>query len=335
VSRRFGAAILGCAGPRLAPEERRFFAGACPFGFILFSRNLETPEQIRALTSALRDAAGRDAPVFIDQEGGRVQRLRPPLARDWHPPLQEVARFGPRAAEAMALRARIICAELRGYGIDGNCAPALDIARPETHAVLRNRLLGTDPAEVARIGRASAEAHLSSGVLPVVKHLPGHGRAILDSHLDLPRVAAPRAALEDDFDAFRPLADLPLAMSAHVVFESIDPDRPATISPAAIALVRAEIGFRGLLMTDDISMQALSGDVAARGAAALAAGCDAVLHCNGDLAEMRALMDRVGPMSDAAQTRAEAALACRQDPGAVDIAGLEADLEALLPRNAP
>lgn len=332
MSRRFGAAILGCEGPRLSTEERRFFAEAQPFGFILFQRNLETADQIRALTSALRDSVGWDAPVFIDQEGGRVQRLRPPLARDWLPPLDDVARFGDHAAQAMALRYRIICAELLLFGIDGNCSPALDVARPDTHPVLRNRLYGSDPRTVARIGRAVAEAHLASGVLPVVKHIPGHGRGTLDSHLELPRVSAPRAELDAvDFAAFRALSDLPLGMSAHLVFEDIDPDRPATVSPVMIRLIREEIGFGGFLMTDDISMEALSGTVAERGAAAIAAGCDAVLHCNGKLPEMRALMEHVGKMDPQAQARAEAALACRRPAPEVDIAALEADLEALLP----
>ncbi len=326
---RLGAAILGCAGTQLSDEEKRFFAKANPFGFILFARNLETAEQIRALTSDLRTSVGWNIPIFIDQEGGRVQRMRAPLVRNWLPPLDDVARFGAQAARAMRLRYQIISAELLDLGIDGNCSPALDVARPNTHAVLRNRLLGDTVEQVTRLGRAVAQAHLDMGVLPVIKHMPGHGLGTLDSHLELPRVSAPRAELDAvDFAAFAAFADMPLGMTCHLVFEEIDP-RPSTISPVMIDLIRSQIGFDGFLMTDDISMQALSGTVPERGAAALQAGCDAVLHCNGDLAEMQALMDVLDPLSDTAQIRAERALAARKTPAAVDISGLEAEFEAL------
>ena len=324
----FGAAILGCEGLRLSASEKRFFSESNPLGFILFLRNLDTPDQIRALCSDLRSAVGRDAPIFIDQEGGRVQRLRPPLAREWIPPLDEVARLGPRAARGMFLRYRIIAAELRALGIDGNCAPTLDVARAETHAVLRNRCYAGDPARVIKIGRAVYDGLVAGGVLPVIKHMPGHGRGALDSHLDLPRVTASRDELDQDFMTFRAFSDVALGMSAHLVFEAIDP-RPATVSPVMIDLIRRDIGFDGLLMTDDISMQALAGTVADRGAAALSAGCDLVLHCNGDLAEMRSLMDRVGALSAQAQSRADRALSTRTTPGTVDIDALEAEFEAL------
>ncbi|MCR8547110.1 beta-hexosaminidase [Salipiger sp. P9] len=331
MSGRFGAAILAPEGLRLTGAERRFFADANPFGFILFARNLETPEQIRALTAALRDSVGREAPIFIDQEGGRVQRLRPPLATDWLPPLDDVALFGEQAPQAMRLRALITAAELRGYGIDGNCAPMLDVARPETHAFLRNRCYGDSAERVAEIGIAVAQGLMQGGVLPVIKHLPGHGLARLDSHRDLPRISAPRDELDKvDFEAFRPFHSLPLGMTAHLVFEGLC-DRPATIDPGMIRLIREEIGFSGFLMTDDISMEALSGSVAERGAAALAAGCDCVLHCNGEMSEMVALMRAAGEMSDAAQARAEAALAARGPAPQVDIAALKAEREALLP----
>ncbi|APZ54476.1 glycoside hydrolase family 3 N-terminal domain-containing protein [Salipiger abyssi] len=334
MSGRFGAAILAPLGRQLSGEERRFFRDSNPFGFILFARNLDTADQIRALTADLRDSVGRDAPVFIDQEGGRVQRLRPPLATDWLPPLDDAARFGAHAPRAMFLRYAIIAAELRALGIDGNCAPMLDVARPETHAFLRNRCYGETPERVAEIGRAVAEAHLQGGVLPVIKHLPGHGLARLDSHLDLPRISAPRAELDAvDFAAFRPFHDLPLGMTAHLVFEGLN-TRPATIDRAMIALIREEIGFAGFLMTDDISMQALSGSVAERGAAALAAGCDCVLHCNGEMTEMAPLMAGAGEMSEAAQARAEAALAARRPAPELDIAALSAEREALLPERA-
>ncbi|MHA6323884.1 glycoside hydrolase family 3 N-terminal domain-containing protein [Roseivivax sp. CAU 1753] len=326
---RFGAAILAPSGTRLTEPERRFFARANPYGFILFARNLEDAEQIRALTAALRDTVGHNAPIFIDQEGGRVQRLRPPLATEWTAPLDFADLYGARATEAMYLRYRITVAELRGYGIDGNCAPMLDVARPDTHPFLKNRCYGRDLKRVLDLGRAVARAHLDGGVLPVMKHLPGHGLAKLDSHLDLPRIETRAEVLmETDFAAFKPFADLPLGMTAHLVFSEYD-TAPATVSPRMIRLIRDEIGFGGLLMTDDISMEALSGTVADRAAAAIAAGCDVILHCNGEMAEMQALMDAVGDMTPEAYVRAVAALTARTDPGEVDIGALQAKLEAL------
>ncbi|SLN29218.1 Beta-hexosaminidase [Roseivivax jejudonensis] len=325
----FGAAILGCAGPRLSGAETRFFRDADPFGFILFARNIEDGAQLRALTGELRESVGRDAPIFIDQEGGRVQRLRPPLARDWPAPLDHVRQYRAHAGRAMYLRYRVIAAELRSYGIDGNCAPMLDVARPDTHRFLRNRCYGETADLVIEIGRAVAQAHLDGGVLPVIKHMPGHGLAQLDSHLALPRIEAGLDTLEDtDFAAFRPFSDQPLGMTAHLVFEALD-TAPATVSKTMIALIRDRLGFDGFLMTDDISMEALSGTVRERGAASIAAGCDAVLHCNGDMTEMLGLMRAVGEMTDAAQTRAEAALAARRPAPDVDIADLAAQLEAL------
>ncbi|GGB02021.1 glycoside hydrolase family 3 N-terminal domain-containing protein [Allosediminivita pacifica] len=329
----WGAAILGCAGTELSGGERAFFAQSNPFGFILFARNIETANQLRRLTADLREAVGWNAPVFIDQEGGRVQRLRPPMAREWLPPLDDIARLGPDAARGMVLRYAMISHELRGYGIDGNCVPTLDVARPETHAILRNRLYGDTPDAVVDIGKAVLKACLDGGVLPVIKHIPGHGMATLDSHLDLPRVSAPVETLESvDFAPFRAFADAPLAMTAHLVYEALD-DAPATISPTMIARIREDIGFGGLLMTDDISMEALSGTVPERAEAALGAGCDIVLHCNGKLDEMTPLMERVGVFGAAAQERAEAALEARRDPETVDIEALEAEFEALI--NSP
>lgn len=325
----FGAAILAPLGTTLTREEAALFADANPFGFILFARNLETAPQIRALCRDLRDSVGRDAPIFIDQEGGRVQRLLPPLATQWRPPLEDVAHFGANAARAMELRYALIGADLRALGLDGNCVPTLDIARPDTHPVLRNRCYGEDLDTVVQMGRAVMRGCASSGILPVIKHMPGHGLGTMDSHLDLPRVACSRADLESrDFAAFRAFADAPLGMSAHLVFEAIDP-RPATVSPVMIDLIRQHIGFGGLLMTDDISMQALSGTVPERAVAALMAGCDLVLHCNGDLAEMQALMSAAGRMSDAAQLRAQAALDARPTPDTLDIKALTAEFEAL------
>lgn len=327
---RQGAAILGCAGVTLGPDEAAFFREADPWGFILFARNVDTPDQLRRLTGALRDAVGRDAPILIDQEGGRVQRLRAPHWREWLAPLDQAEGSGAGAVRGFWLRARIMAAELRAVGIDVNCAPTCDIAGPDTHPFLRNRCLGTDSACVTAHARATADGLLAGGVLPVIKHMPGHGRATADSHLDLPTVTAPLEVLDQtDFAPFRALADLPMGMTAHIRFTALDA-APATQSARVIGLIRDRIGFDGLLMTDDIGMQALSGPVADRAAKSIAAGCDVVLHCNGDLAEMQAVVAAAGRLTPAAHARASAALARRIAPEAVDIAGLEADLGAVL-----
>ncbi len=326
------AAILGCYGPRLRPDERAFFAEVQPWGFILFARNCETPDQVRRLTDGLREAVGRPAPVLIDQEGGRVQRIAPPHWRRWLPPLEQMETAGPSGGpRAMYLRYRIIAEELRDIGIDVNCAPMADIAEPFTHPVLRNRCYGSDPATVTAAARGVAEGLLDGGVLPVLKHVPGHGRAFVDSHETLPLVDAPAEALwRHDFAPFKALSGLPMAMTSHVVYAAFDAERPATTSPEMIRLIRDEIGIGGLLMTDDISMQALSGDLLARSRAALAAGCDIVLHCNGEIGEMRLVAEAAGPMTPAAAARAEAALGARRAVRPIDIAAAEAELEALL-----
>ncbi|MBE0452391.1 beta-N-acetylhexosaminidase [Roseovarius autotrophicus] len=326
---RYGAVILDASGLRLTPEERTFFRDTRPFGFILFARNIDTPDQVRALIAELREAAGHEAVITIDQEGGRVQRLRAPVWRDWPAPLDHVAAAGERAPEAMYLRYRLIAAELHALGIDSNCAPLVDVAGSATHPFLRNRCYGEAAGRVADIGRAVAEGLLAGGVLPVVKHIPGHGRASADSHHDLPRVECMKRDLQDiDFKPFKALSDLPMAMTAHVVYAALD-DRPATLSPTLIATIRDEIGFDGLLMTDDIAMKALSGDLAALSRQALAAGCDMILHCNGTLAERRTVVEAAGEMTEAAQVRAERAMACRCSPDPVDIFALAAQLDAL------
>ena len=326
-----GAAIFGCSGPVLTRDEAAFFRDADPFGFILFARNVEDPDQVRRLTDDLRASTGHDAPILVDQEGGRVQRLRAPHWREWLPPLDQVAQSGVQAARGMGLRSRIIAHELRSVGIDANCAPCCDLASENTHPFLRNRCYGSDPAAVAAIARAVAEAHLAGGVLPVMKHMPGHGRSTADTHHDLPTVhATPEDLDTTDFAPFRALRDMPLAMTAHVVFASFDPDRPATQSPAMIDVIRNRIGFAGLLMTDDLNMQALSGTLADRTAAARAAGCDIALHCKGDLAEMQAVAVAAGQMGEESLRRAAAALAWRKAPDAVDIAALEDDLARVL-----
>lgn len=325
-----GATILDATGHRLSPEEKRLFARADPFGFILFRRNIDTPDQVRALCADMRDAVGRDVPVTIDQEGGRVQRLRAPHWHEWLPPLDHVAAAGRDAAEAMYLRYRLIAAELRDLGIDSNCAPLVDVAGPQTHGFLRDRCYGTDPALVAELGRAVADGLLAGGVLPVVKHIPGHGRAQADSHLALPHVSDGADVLAScDFAPFRALNDLPMGMTAHLVYDALD-HRPATLSPVVMQVIRQQIGFDGLIMTDDISMKALSGSLAGIAADARAAGCDVVLLCNASLEERRAVADAAGRLDATGQARADRALAARKSPDEVDIRALRAKLEGLL-----
>ena len=303
------AAILGCAGIRLSTEERQFFARFNPLGFILFARNVDTPDQVHGLVSDLRSAVGRsDAPILIDQEGGRVQRLRPPHWRAAPP----AARFGELAAadrpagiEATRLNAQLIGGELAALGIDTVCAPVLDLRFPGAHEVIGDRAYSGDPDLVAALGRAACEGFAAAGVTPIVKHIPGHGRGMVDSHLSLPVVEASRAELEaSDFRPFKALADLdlagtrPWAMTAHVVYRAVDPDAPATTSKPVIGeVVRGHIGFDGVLIGDDLSMEALHGTIADRARATLAAGCDLALHCNGRMEEMASLTDVVPAMA--------------------------------------
>lgn len=324
---RFCAAIFGCDGLRLTTEEKVFFRDVQPFGFILFARNIDSADQVRALSDELRSCVDHHAPILIDQEGGRVQRIRAPLVTEWMPPLEEVQKAGSNAARAMYLRYRIIAHELMALGIDANCAPMVDVARPDTHPFLRNRCYGEDPQQIIEIGRAVAEGLWDGGVFPVIKHMPGHGLAVVDSHKDLPRVSVPKAQLEGDFTPFKALNNLPMGMTAHIVFEDMD-DAPATTSPKMMQFMRDEIGFDGLIMTDDIDMQALSGSVDQRAAAAIAAGCDAVLNCNGTLADRQAVAAAIGEMSEAGQRRAEAVLSARREPVPVDIEALAEEFKA-------
>jgi len=325
-----GAYIFGCEGPALSRDEAAFFSDANPFGFILFARNVETPDQLAALTSALRDAVGWNAPVLIDQEGGRVQRMSPPHWRQWLPPLDEVIAAGPKAVRVMYLRYRLIAEELRAVGVDVNCAPIADVLTETTHPVLRNRCYSDDAVEVMEIAGAVSAGLMAGGVLPVVKHIPGHGRATVDSHLEPPRTDASFDLLaRSDFLAFTPFGNLPMGMSCHVIYDALDPENPGTLSSAVQRYVRQKLRFQGLIMTDDISMEALSGTVAERGVRALEAGCDIVLHCNGKMAEMQAISEACGAMSDDSRSRADRALDARRDPDAVDITALEAEFAAL------
>ncbi|MEM6759628.1 MAG: glycoside hydrolase family 3 N-terminal domain-containing protein [Pseudomonadota bacterium] len=326
----FGATILDADGLRLSKDEKAFFREADPFGFILFARNIDTPDQVYGLCSEMRDAVGRDAPITIDQEGGRVQRLTGPVWRDWAPPLDFVEAAGDDAPRAMYIRYRLIAQELAALTIDSNCAPMVDVMTDATHPFLRNRCYGSDPAAVAEIGRAVADAHLAGGVLPVLKHMPGHGRATADSHYDLPHVPHEVDELSaTDFAPFRALNDLTMGMTAHLQFSAIDDD-PATLSRDVMDLIRKDVGFDGLIMTDDIGMKALSGTPAQSATRALEAGCDVILYCNAPLADRIAVANAAGQMTDAAQTRAEAALNARRTPDDIDIAELNAELEALL-----
>jgi beta-N-acetylhexosaminidase len=331
------AVISGCEGPSLTPDEATFFAETNPMGFILFARNIENPVQLSRLTADLRAAVGRDAMILVDQEGGRVQRLRAPHWREWLAPLDQVSRTCPGGMErAIWLRYRLIAAELRAVGIDANCAPTADIAGPNTHPFLKNRCFGEEPSTVIRAARACAEGLLAGGVLPVMKHLPGHGRTIVDSHHDLPTATATAAELNaTDFAPFHALADLPIGMTAHIVLSAYDAENPATSSPAVIGVIRNVIGFSGLLLSDDLSMQALSGTLAERAGRAIAAGCDIALHCNGSLAEKALVARAAGQMTAAARARAAMALSRRIDPAAIDAKALLAELEALLMAEDP
>ncbi|MEO0930537.1 MAG: glycoside hydrolase family 3 N-terminal domain-containing protein [Pseudomonadota bacterium] len=324
------ATIFGPAGSEVTGWERDFFRDADPLGFIVFARNIENPSQLRKLTADLRDTVGRQAPILIDQEGGRVQRMRAPHWREYLPALDQMQRARD-PMRAQWVRNRLIAAELHDVGIDVNCAPLADLVEDETHPVLRNRLYGGDVATVVEAARTCAEAHLAGGVLPVLKHIPGYGRAAVDGHLDLPRVDADRAALNaHDFAPFKALSDIAMGMTAHIVFTAIDRDAPATTSPKMMQVIRDDIGFAGLIMTDDLSMQALSGTVAERATASIKAGCDIILHCNGDRAEMQAVARAAGDMTPAAMTRANRAMTQRKNPDDIDISGLEAELAALI-----
>jgi beta-N-acetylhexosaminidase len=289
------AAIFGLAGPDISDTEASFFRDAQPFGFILFQRNCDNPDQIRRLTGRLRDITGRNnLPILIDQEGGRVQRLKPPHWRQAPPAalFGRLAKSDPGAADqAVRLNAQLIAMELSALGINVDCLPCLDVHDPAGHDVIGDRAFSNHPLTVARLGRAQVAGLAAGGIVPVMKHIPGHGRAGADSHRELPVVDATRNSLiARDFAPFGMLADLPMAMTAHVVYSAVDPERPATLSPLVIGgVIRELLGFDGILMTDDLSMQALTGTIAERGEMALAAGCDIALHCNGEMAEMTGL----------------------------------------------
>lgn len=331
------AVILGCAGTTLSQGERAFFREADPAGFILFARNVESPDQVRSLVRDLRESAGRpDALVLVDQEGGRVTRLKPPYWRA----APAAGRFGELAARDMAqaqhaarLNARLLADDLTALEITVDCVPDLDLRFPGANdAVVGDRSYGGDPRVVSDLGRAVCEGMLAGGVLPVIKHMPGHGRAAVDSHHELPVVTAGRTLLEEtDFAPFRALTDMPLAMTAHIVYEAIDANLPATSSPAVIGqVIRGAIGFDGLLMTDDLSMKALDGTPGEKTIRSLDAGCDVILHCNGDMAEMEAVAGAARPLDEAGRRRMADALAMIGVPEALDREQCLAELDAIL-----
>jgi len=308
------AMILGCAGKMLTADEVRFYGQERPWGFILFARNIGDAAQITDLVAAMRDSVGRpEAPVFIDQEGGRVQRLRPPVAPNYPAGAAIGALY--KQDRAAGLRAAWLLARLHAFdlsklGITADCLPVLDVPIEGASDVIGTRAYGKDPVSVTELGRAAAEGLMSGGVLPVMKHMPGHGRAFSDSHLELPTLDTPIGALrEHDFAPFKALNHLPMGMTAHVVYQAIDPAGPATTSPTVVRdIIRGEIGFDGLLISDDTSMKALSGDFPDKAAAILAAGCDIVLHCNGVMEEMAGIASRTTPLAGKALARAERAL---------------------------
>jgi beta-N-acetylhexosaminidase len=309
------ACILGCAGPTLSREETAFFREVRPWGFILFARNVESPDQVRRLTEALRETVGRaEAPILIDQEGGRVQRLKAPHWRTYPPgrAYGQLAGNDPiLKREITRLGARLIAHDLVSLGINVDCVPVLDVPDPSGHEIIGDRAYAQTPDEVAALGRAAAEGLIAGGVLPVIKHIPGHGRAMADSHFELPVVEASYDELDGrDFPPFRALSDMPMAMTAHVIYAAVDAKRPATTSRKVMRkVIRGAIGFEGLVMSDDLSMKALSGDFTDRARDSLAAGCDVVLHCNGDMGEMKAVIAGTGALKGKAARRAEAALA--------------------------
>ncbi|GDX38610.1 beta-hexosaminidase [Methylocystaceae bacterium] len=306
------AFICGLKGHALEPEERSFLKETSPWGIILFRRNIETRDQVASLTSEIRQVLGRQTPILVDQEGGRVQRLTAPHWKSY-PCAAKFLNVTPNLENAMRLAwlgARLMAYDLREVGIDVDCLPVLDIPTQGAHEIISDRAYARDCQQVKRLGRAAAEGLMTGGVAPVMKHIPGHGRALADSHLELPTVSASLAELESlDFVSFRANADLPMAMTAHVVYAAIDPEKPGTLSKTIIEeIIRKNIGFRGLLMTDDLSMKALSGDFRSRAEQAIAAGCDIVLHCNGDLEEARCVAEGAPLLRDKSAHRAERAL---------------------------
>jgi beta-N-acetylhexosaminidase len=336
VELKIRAFICGCAGTVFTADEARFFAKYNPWGLILFKRNCETPDQITALITAFRKTVARpDAPVFVDQEGGRVQRIGPPLWRKY----PEARKFGNlyQINPGLALRAarnigRLMAAELYTLGFTSSCLPVLDVPQAGAHDVIGNRAYDHRAERIIILANAHIAGLMEGGILPVMKHVPGHGRSLVDSHHNLPIVAASRLELENgDFVPFAALADLPMAMTAHVIYQAIDAEAPATLSRKLVRhVIRKVIGFNGLLMTDDLSMKALSGSFAHKAQAAYDAGCDMLLHCNGVMIEMQEVGAAATELSAKTARRAKAALKLRRKPQPFDEKQALADLEAVM-----
>ncbi|MEO5611561.1 MAG: beta-N-acetylhexosaminidase [Sphingomicrobium sp.] len=330
------AAIYGLAGLELTPEERAFFRDADAAGYILFKRNCADQAQLLRLTDALRDLSGRgDLPILIDQEGGRVVRMRPP---EWpsFPPAEVFAQLyqaAPSSAiEAARSNARAIALTLKSCGINVNCLPLLDVRQEGAHDIIGDRALGSEPMQVAALGRAVLDGMASAGVVGVIKHLPGHGRALADSHKELPIVTATAEELEIDLEPFERLRAAPMGMTAHVVYTAWDTERPASLSPTVIHdIIRGRIGFEGWLMSDDLGMEALTGDFEERASGVVAAGCDVALHCSGKMEEMVAVASAVPAMTSDGEARLARAMATVlvADDGA-DFADAVAKRDALL-----
>ena len=305
------ACVLGCEGLSLTPEERAFFAEHQPLGFIVFRRNIDTPAQVKALVAELKACVHHDPMILIDQEGGRVRRLRPPHWPDYPPAARfgEVAKDAAEQRDLVRLSSRLMAADLHDLGINVDCAPVLDVPQPGAHDIIGDRAFSLRAPEVATLGRAVCEGLLAGGVLPIIKHIPGHGRAGADSHASLPVVDNPlKDLLRIDFLPFQVNADMPVAMTAHVLYTAIDKKNPATTSKACIAMIRDTIGFDGLLICDDLSMNALSGAIGRRAKASLAAGCDVLLHCNGAMAQMKEVVKAAPKLKGEPQRRALAAM---------------------------
>ncbi len=329
------AVIYGLQGLEILPDEKAFFRDADPWGFIVFARNIEGPKQLSKLTLSLRDCMGRDVPILVDQEGGRVRRLRPPSWRD----MLAAQVFGDlflreeeAAIEAVWLNHRLMAHEMRAVGIDVDCVPCLDLRIPGADAIIGDRSFGDTPEPIIALGRAAIEGVEAGGVAPIIKHIPGHGRAGADSHLELPVVEEEHGLLsETDFAPFKGLKDAVMAMTAHIVYRDIDPEHPATTSRTLVEeVIRGEIGFDGLLMTDDLSMKALSGTFRERGEASIRAGCDLLLHCNGDMKEMVQVAEAAPQLAGKALERAEAAEAVRAEIESFDPLEAESRLNGLL-----
>jgi beta-N-acetylhexosaminidase len=327
--------IYGISGTELTLDEAELFAETNPYGFILFARNCESAKQIKRLISDIEEAVGRyRLPILIDQEGGRVQRLKPPTWPKYPPAsvfANMAAHYKQRAERATFLNARLIAHDLYELGITVDCAPVADLPVRGAHDVIGDRAFGYKPAQVIALAGAQARGLMEGGIVPVLKHIPGHGRAKADSHEELPVVNDSLDLLrKTDFLPFKALAHLPMAMTAHVLYTAIDDKRMATVSPKAISIIRDEIGFKGLLMSDDISMKAMKGDFAQRSRDTLAAGCDVVLHCNGDMAEMQAIAKGIAPLAGASLMRAERAMDSVKPPASFDVAAARREMTQLL-----